>query len=196
MKEININSLPKDVAEEIKKKLVHEPKYMELARKRAEFARNGNYVLAMQTFDAMKKVEQIVTQEYAKRYMYEVVRVQDLISSMEEEDRDLMNAYGAMLSIVADMFDTLIMDANQLLNKYHADYRIEMFDKLAKLGKEAKKQVQLLDNAKTEDKYYINLYGDTCDKTYEMTLNKSKSFINKMKKHEESVNKKTKLKST
>lgn len=192
MKETEIGSLPKDLAEAIRYRTTTHPKYIELARKRAAFVRNGNYALAMQTFQAMKKVEDIIIQESIKSYTKEVVRVEELIRSMPEDDRLMMNAYGSMLSMVADMFDALIMDVNQLLNKYHADYRIEMFDKLAQLGKEAKRQVSVLDNARTEDTYYTNLYGDTCDKIYEMTLNKCKSFINKMTKHEESVKKKSK----
>ena len=43
-----------------------------------------------------------------------------------------------------------------------------------------------------EDKYYMNLYGDTADKLHDMIINQSKSFVNKIKKHEESVNKKAK----
>ena len=64
-----------------------------------------------------------------------------------------------------------------------------MFDKLKALGAEAKSFLRMLDNS-NPDQFYLNLFGDTVDKLYEMSFNKARSFVNKLRKHEESVSKK------
>ena len=77
---------------------------------------------------------------------------------------------------------------NQLLKKYHPTYRIETFDQVVELGKEARERVKMLDNY-AKDTYYTNTYGTTVDKLFEMVFNKVKSFISKIKKREENAKK-------
>lgn len=175
MENIDFNSIPDDLKKIIKKKIENNPKYMELARRRSLYIQNGNYMMAMMTSEAMAKVEELIRKHIISEYAADVIKVDTLTKQMNDDDKGKMNTYGNMLSMVVDMFDTLTMETNQLLKKYHPNYRIEMFDKLIELGKEAKMHVKIRDAA-VRDKYCIDLYGDTCDKLFEMCYNKSKSF--------------------
>lgn len=65
-----------------------------------------------------------------------------------------------------------------------------MFDKLVEIGKEAKRHVRMLDDYQA-DEFYMQAYGDAADNLCELAVNKAKGFIRKVKKHEETANKKT-----
>lgn len=188
-KKITLKDLPQDVVNEFKKELLKNEKYRELSNLRQAYIRTGNYMKAMQLFETMNKIEDIFAEQYASMYTREVRKIDELIASMSEEDQTVMHTYGNMLTMLADMLDTAVMDANQLLDKYHPDYHIEMFDKLKALGAEAKSFLRMLDNS-NPDQFYLNLFGDTVDKLYEMSFNKARSFVTKLRKHEESVSKK------
>lgn len=187
---MTINDLPKELANELVKKARQHDSYIKLMKRRNDYISTGQYVLAMQTFKAMSDVEETILKTYMENYTAEVRMLTDLTSSMQQEDKDMMNALGSLLTMLADMLETAVSDSNQLLNKYHPEYRIEMFDKLVKLGQEARSHVRLLDLARPSE-YYTNLYGDTTDKLYELSINKAKSFVNKLNRYEKKLVKDT-----
>ena len=180
---MTIQDLPKELANELVKKARQHDSYIKLMNRRNDYIKTGQYFLAMQTYNAMVEVEETILKVYIENYTSEVKMLTELTSSMQEEDKDMMNALGSLLTMLADMLETAVSDSNQLLNKYHPDYRIEMFDKLVQLGKEARNHVRLLDLARPH-KYYTDLYGETTDKLYELSINKAKSFVNKLNKYE------------
>lgn len=181
--------LPKEALDIIRKQIQQNPRYIELSRKRNEFIKRGNYMMAMKTFEATSKVEDLCKQEYMKVYANEVRLMSDLVKTMSEDDQMLMNIYGNLLCMLVDITEISILNTNQLLHKYHPSYRMDMFDKIAELGEAAKNHVKIYDSVVRDD-YHQNLYGDTADKMYELCFNKSKSFINKLQKHSERINKK------
>lgn len=177
--------------EEIKQKVHANKDYQKYLTKRAEHLRRGEMVKAMMATKMINEIERKAMHYYISEFHRQKVRVNDLLRKMPEEDQDLMCVYGDALVFLADVLESLVLEVNQVLERTHPEFRIDMFDDLVKLGKEAKKHVRLLDYHE-EDKYYMNLYGDTVDKLHDMIINQSKSFVNKIKKHEESVNKKAK----
>ena len=110
---------------------------------------------------------------------------------MNEEDKDLMSAYGNAIIMIADCLETICMDTNNMLQKYHPNFRIEMFDKLNELAKEARNHVRLIDGYENSE-YYYNLFADVSDNMREMIVNKGRSFCNKLKAYEKRTNKKVK----
>lgn len=181
--------LTKEQLDDIRAKILANKDYQKYVAKRAEHLRRGEMAQAMRVTKMMDEVERKAMHYYiaeANRYK---AKVNDLIKTMSEEDQDLMCVYGDALVFLADVLESLVIEVNQILGRTHPDFRIEMFDRLVELGKEAKKHVRLLDYHE-EDTYYVNLYGDTADKLNTMIVNQSKSFVSKIRKHEESVNKK------
>lgn len=191
MESLKIEDLPKEIVDGMMKKINEHPKYIGLANKKAMYLKNGNYVLAMQTAKAMEKIVNECLHNYIKYYEGEVKKMNELTENMSEEDRDTMAALGNSIVMLADCLETICMETNQLLKKYHPNFHIEMFDKLQALADEASAHVRLLDGYENHE-YYDNLYGDMADNLTTMILNKGKSFINKIKAYEERTNKKAK----
>jgi hypothetical protein len=187
---MRIEDLPKEIVDGMMKKINEHPAYIGLVKKKAMYLKNGNYVLAMQTAQAMERVKQECFANYIKYYEGEVKNMRELTESMTEEDRDTMSALGNSIVMLADCLETICMETNQLLKKYHPTFHVEMFDTLQALANEASAHVRLLDGYENHT-YYDNLYGDTADSLCKMILNKGRSFINKLKAYEERTNKKT-----
>lgn len=185
-----ISDISQDVRTKILETLRNHPEYKKLVTLRNQALMQGKPIKAMDLQYKMTGIEQAVLQEYINQWNGEIKALDELCQSMSDEDKDLINAYGNAVIMLSDVLESLIMDSNQLLKKYHPDYRIEMFDKLNDLAKEANKHVSLL-NRYADDKFYTNTYGDTVDKLYDMIIKKSKSFINKLKKHEKKTDKKS-----
>ena len=70
--------------------------------------------------------------------------MQSLMSDMSPEDREYINTCTNAIILICDMIETFTMDFNQVLKKYHPDYRLEMYDKIMQVGKEAKAHVQFM----------------------------------------------------
>lgn len=188
---LNINDIPQDVREQILRTLRETGEYKNLVKQRSRALMCGNPVKAMALGRKVTKLEQTLLEEYLKLCDWECKSIAQLRKSMSKEDEDLLNACGNAIIMLSDALETLIIESNSLLKKYHPGYRIEMFDKLNELAKEARKHVSMLDQY-ANDEFYTNTYGDTVDKLYEMILNKAKSFVRKMQRHEtKSKHKKT-----
>lgn len=185
-----ISDIPQDVRTKILETLSTHPEYKKLVTLRNQALMEGRPIKAMELRSSMASLEDAVYEEYLKQWNGEIREMEELCQSMTEEDLDMMNAYGNAVIMLADVLESLVMDTNQLLKKYHPDFRLEAFDKLNQLAKEAGNHVRMLDRY-SDDRFYTNTYCDTSDKLYDMIIKKSKSFINKMKKHEEKTNKKS-----
>lgn len=66
------------------------------------------------------------------------------MSDMSPEDREYINTCTNAIILICDMIETFTMDFNQVLKKYHPDYRLEMYDKIMQVGKEAKAHVKFM----------------------------------------------------
>lgn len=188
-RKLTIEELPKEIVDGMMSKIHKHPRYIGLSQKKAMYLKNGNYFLAMETAKAMEKIVKECLAEYIKHYEGECKKVNELTDSMTDEDRDTMAALGNSIIMMADCLETICMDCNELLHKYHPNFRIEMFDKLVELANEARSHVRLIDGYENSD-YYYNLYGDSADKLKDLIVNKGKSFVNKLKAYEERTNKK------
>ena len=183
--------LTKEQLDDIRVKIRANKDYQKYVTKRAEHLRRGEIAQAMRVTKMMDEVERKAMHYYIAEAQRYKAKVNDLVKTMPEADQDLMCIYGDALVFLADVLESLVIEVNQILGRTHPDFRIEMFDRLVELGKEAKKHVRMLDYHE-EDIYYTNLYGDTADKLNAMIVNQSKSFVNKIRRHEESINKKAK----
>ena len=99
---------------------------------------------------------------------------------MSEEDREEINVLTNSIIMLCDLVETFTMDCNEILKKYHPDYRIEMFDKVSECGKAAKAQVDFM--SKSTDMVYQCAFAEDADKITEMVRNKVKAFIRKLKR--------------
>lgn len=182
MNSLKIEDLPREVKNGIMKRVHEHPKYISLAETKAMYIRMGNYMLAMQVSKSMADIETECLEAYIRNYEDDVKKVSELTDCMSREDKEYITALGNSLVMLADVLETLTIETNELLKKYHPSYRVEMFDTLNNLATEAKSHVRKLDEYKS-DVFYTNLYGDTVDKLTDMIINKGKSFTRKVKQH-------------
>lgn len=180
MEKLTINDLPEDVVAEMRRMINEDSQMVALHNKKAQMIRAHRYADAMKITSDMKRIEACVINEYLANYEGEVKRMDNLMGGMSEEDIDTINTCTNSIIFLSDMIETFVMDANEILKKYHPDYRIEMFDKLTQLGKEAHNQIKFMSDC-TQSQFQV-CFADSADDITELVRNKVRSFHRKLHK--------------
>lgn len=180
---LTINDLPEDVVEEMKKAIRAEAQMQVLKQKKLQALKAYNYVEVARLAKLIKEVENRVINEYLANYEGEAVRMDSLMVDMSEEDREKMNIYTNAIIFLSDMIETLSIESDQILKKYHPDYNLEMFNRLIQLGKEAKNHVKFM--SENTDMVYQVSFADGADDIAELLMNKVKAFIRKLRNKNE-----------
>lgn len=190
MERLTINDIDSSVLESIMKEVRGKKDYMNMVNRKNELLRKHKFIEAMRVSKLIEHIEELAINDFLRKYNGELVKVHTLLVAMTPEEQERMSAYGNALVLLADAMETAVIECNTLIQKYHPKTRIEMFDKLVEIGKEAKRHVRMLDDYQA-DEFYMQAYGDAADNLCELAVNKAKGFIRKVKKHEETANKKT-----
>lgn len=186
---LTINDLPEDVVEEMKKAIRAEAQMQVLQQKKLQALKAYNYVEVAQLAKLIKEVEIRVINEYLSNYEGEAVRMDSLMVDMSEEDREKMNIYTNAIIFLSDMIETLSIESDQILKKYHPDYNLEMFNRLIQLGKEAKNHVKFM--SENTDMVYQVSFASGADDITELMMNKVKAFIRKLRNKNEVLTQKS-----
>lgn len=190
MERLTINDIDSSVLESIMKEVRGKKDYMNMVNRKNELLKSHKFIEAMRVSKLIEHIEELAINDFLRKYNGELVKVNTLLVAMTPEEQERMSAYGNALVLLADAMETVVIECNTLIQKYHPKTRIEMFDKLVEIGKEAKRHVRMLDDYQA-DEFYMQAYGDAADNLCELAVNKAKGFIRKVKKHEETANKKT-----
>jgi hypothetical protein len=165
------------------------PQYRELNEKYKALKANREFMKAALVFQKMKTIEANVFSAIVKKYVNSEKRTMDIIASMSEEDKEVMNITSNALFLMADVLDSFITEANGIMNKYGLGNTCS-FDSLNASLKEAKKNVYRFDAILSDEKASI-LAGDMSDSLHKMIYNKASSFSKKLLKYAERIDKKT-----
>lgn len=179
----------KDELDSIYKEIRLNPHYMKHARRYDQYKKHGQIMQAALEMKIMKEIEVQAFELVAKERIDVWEKVKKVIEGMTDEDRHFLNVMSNSMRMIADVVEVFIMDTNSTLKRYGLK-PIKEYDKLQDVMKEAKACVRTFDTL-TKDEKVISLFGDSCDNLYKLIFNKASSFVNKVKKHEESINKKT-----
>lgn len=182
--------LSQETIEEIYKDIRSTKQYMKHAELQRKYTLQGKWAQAALEGKIMRDMEIAVWNEVAKQYIDRNQLTADVVLSMSIEDRHKMNILANALVMLSDVLENLVMDTDFILKKYITSKNTE-FDKLKEVLKEAKGMVNYFDTKIADDKA-ASLFGDMCDKLYEMVFNKASSYVNKLKKYEEGLIKKNK----
>jgi hypothetical protein len=180
--------LNQQTIEEIYKEIRSHKDYMKHAKLQNEYKRRGQWAKAALEGKILNDMEQAVWAEVAKQYIDRTQITMDVVASMSDEDRHKMNILANSIVMLADVLDNLVMDTDSILKKYVTGKNTE-FDKLKSALSEAKGIVSYFDN-KIADEKAASIFGDCSDNLYKLVFNKASSYVNKLKKYEESVAKK------
>lgn len=181
--------LSKEAIDAVYKEIYASREYRKMADAYQKHRLNGNVVQSMRLAKKMKDYEVEVFEGVARKYISRERITAGMILSMSDEDRKNMNILANSLLLMADVLDSLVVDANSILKKYTGQKSTD-FEKLNNLAKETKSLVSYFDNHLDNEQAQF-LFGEMSDNLYKMTFNKAKSFINKLKKYEEETNKNT-----
>lgn len=176
---LTINDLPAEIAELFKQGIHKDPQMQALLKKKEQALHNRKYVEAAKLSQQIKEIETRVINSYLSKYEGQAERMDLLMADMEMKDRENMNIYTNAIIFLCDMIETLTLESDQILKKYHPEYNIEMFDKIVRIGKEAHAQVKFMSD-NTDSVYQIN-FADGADDITELLLNKTKAFIRKIR---------------
>lgn len=176
---LTINDIPAETAELFKQGIHKDPQMQALVKKKEEALHNRNYIEVTKLSQQIKEIETRVINSYLAKYKGQAERMDLLMTDMKPEDWENMNIYTNAVIFLCDMIETLTMESEQILRKYHPDYKIEMFDAIVRLGKEAHAQVKFMSD-NTDSVYQIN-FANGADDITELLLNKTKAFIRKIR---------------
>lgn len=176
---LTINDLPTDLVEQMKQSIHKDPQMQALQKKKEQALHNHKYVEVTRLSQLMKDIETRVINSYLSKYEGQAERMDLLMTDMEMEDRENINIYTNAIIFLCDMIETLTLESDQILKKYHPEYNIEMFNKIIQLGKEAHSQIKFMSD-NTDSVYQIN-FADGADDITELLLNKTKAFICKIR---------------
>lgn len=177
---LTVNDLPSDVISEMKQAINKDKQMVALQMKKDHALHTRNYTEVTRLAKLIKNIEERVINSYLSSYQGQTERMDNLMTGMSVEDRELMNTYTNAIIFLCDMIETLSIESNQILKMYHPDYSIEMFRKLTILGEEAKEHVRFM--SKNTDMIYQIAFANGADDIQELLLNKIKSFIKKLRR--------------
>jgi hypothetical protein len=180
--------LSKETIEEIYKDIRVSPKYMKHANKYQQYIKCGMYFEAAREAKLMKQIENEIFAEIAKSYIDSNAHAVGVINSMSEQDRHSMNVIANAMYMLSDVLNILVIDADLILRKYGL-WKMKEYEDIQELLKETNKKIANFDTIMKDDKASM-LFGECSDKLYKLIFNQANSYVNKLKKHEESVNKK------
>lgn len=182
-KQLSANDLPINVVDEIKQSIRKDKSIQKLQNKKSQALITHNYVEATKISNQIKDIETRVINQYLSDYEGQTERMDNLMKCMSKEDRENMNIYTNSIIFLCDIIDTLSLESDQLLKKYHPDYNLEMFNKISQIGKEAKQHIKFM--SENTDMVYQVSFADRADDISELLMNKVKSFIRRFRKKNE-----------
>lgn len=186
---LTINDLPTQVVDEMRRMINEDKQMVALKQKHNTLIKQRRFMESMKFAQMMKDIETRVINQYLAEYEGQSERMDTLFKDMSDEDKEKMTTCTNAIIFLSDMLESFTMDANQILKKYHPDYRIEMFDKLAQLGNEAKEQVKFM--SKYTDMDFQCVFADNADNLTTLVFNKVRSFNKKL--HNKTKRKKKEL---
>ena len=179
MNKLTINDLPEDVVARMRSAIREDKQMVALRDKHSAYLRNRQYAKAVELKRKMNGIEERVIREYLENYEGETESMASLMVEMSMEDRYIINTCTNAIILICDMIETFTMDFNEVLKKYHPDYRLEMYDKIMQVGKEAKAHVKFM--SECTDNIYQCSFADSADDVTELVRNKAQSLIRRIK---------------
>lgn len=189
MNDITIEDIPKKLEEELRQAIRDTDQFVKLKQRHGKLLMAGRFVEATRLAKELKGIEDKALIEHLKCLAQRTVSMQKITAMMTEEDQNEFAALSNGIMFAADMIETFVSEMNQKVHKYASDVTMPINEELNAVSGKAHEMIRLLSRY-DKNEYFVNNYGDTADKLYEMVYNKAVSFARKMRKHNESEMKK------
>ena len=184
------NLITPEIRKQVMQDILAHPEYRKLNEKYKTLRNSGNFMQASFVMQKMKMLEAKTFGVVAKKYIDSEKMTHETIASMTEEEKDKFTYISNGLFLMADVFDSMIMEAEAIMKKYGFGEN-HMFKEFRTSLKEAKKAVYRFDNMLQDDDASM-LAGQMSDDLYKLVYNKASSFTKKLIKNSEKKSRKKK----
>lgn len=182
--------LPIDVVESLKREIRKHDRYKKLEEFRRKLYKQGSFAQAAKVKKDIEVFEEQALKDCIELYKNNTMNMSKAISSMNEEDMNKMCVYSYASIMAIDALDSVVRNMKAIFSSYYPKHKFDSYDKLVKVVKEAKSFISIANNLGGDDKYHLNLYGDSVDNVIELVVNKARSYMNKVNHHEKSIDRK------
>lgn len=182
--------LPIDVVESLKREIRKHDRYNKLEELRRKLYKQGSFAQAAKVKKDIEVFEEQALKDCIELYKNNTMNMSKAISSMNEEDMNKMCVYSYASIMAIDALDSVVRNMKAIFSSYYPKHKFDSYDKLVKVVKEAKSFISIANNLGVDDKYHLNLYGDSVDNVIELVVNKARSYMNKVNHHEKSIDRK------
>ena len=172
---MTINDLTKEDSAAFRAILAKNETLTKLQQQFFNFRKSGMFVQAIEVGKKIDKIQKEIFTKWITDLTNEA-RVVDLNKSdLPNEVKEKMNILYVTIFMACDIIESGVLDMNDTLQKTAPTFRVELFDGILKLAKEAKEMLSRLQR----NTGYLNnsFWGDRCDEMYEMMQNKAKKLI-------------------
>lgn len=180
---MEVNNIPQDVIEKILIDIRKKPEYVKLQNQKAEYTKKCQFIKAAQIGKILKDIEVKAVSDYVNGVIKMQTEADALFRRMTEEDSDMLSVCAYAIGMCADVIESMVIDMDSIYKKYSATPITKHYDALRAFGREAKNYVRYIDGSITQDDFYCDKFGDACDNLHELTINKAKGFIRKVREY-------------
>lgn len=153
-------------------------KIVNLRSKANLYHKTGHYSEALMINQQIDKFWNQIKSNHVKSYqenLKETVKLSEIGLSEEQTQKVVENIL--IVFMCCDIIETANLNANEVLKNFNSSYSMDNFNDLAELIRKVKLELEFL---KRETSYMEDfVWGDNCDKQYEMIRNKARSIMRK-----------------
>ena len=138
------------------------------AKTALEFAKGTRNLLVMSKAQGeLNRLKEIIRQELTEELSSSKISLKELREKLSEEDYKKCVFYSGVVNYLIDWMDLVVTDMNSIIGKAYPGGEVYIWDKILKLGKEAKVQLDLL--YKNAESMSIEI-ADNSDDLFESVL--------------------------
>lgn len=175
---ITWEQVPLKEQEKLRLAFCNNPSIKQLETIAADYLKKGDFIKALETKKEITAQWEYVKEVHLKTYhdtVQEAVKLSEI--GLPEDKLQVLIQNMLVIFMSCDIIETAYLNANEVLKKFNPDYSLDNFNDIKSVIEVVKNHLKFL---QSETGYMDDfIWGDSCDKQYDMMKNKAKSIISK-----------------
>ena len=172
---IDFAGIPSYLVRDIQAEINRNPTVIKWREAQRKYQASGKYLEAIKIARMLDEVEEKVKEGMLMRS----TTMGKLYDGMAPEDVERINVACNSIILMSDLIETQVMEMNEVVKKYHPEYKVEMYDRFIQVGKEAKEQLAFM--SKWSNNLYQIKFGDVADNMMDMVKSKVRKLLRQSK---------------
>lgn len=172
---IDFTGIPSYLVRDIQDEVNRNPTVIKWREAQREYQSRGKYIEAMNIARMIEEVEEGVKNGMLVRS----TTMSKIYEGMKPEDIEKVSIACNSIILMSDLIETQVIEMNEVVKKYHPEYRVDMYDRFVQVGKEAKEQMAYM--TKWTNNLYQIKFGDIADNLMDMIKSKVKKLLRQCK---------------